>query len=91
MIELTFEEFADYWFDKWKGLVSENEKLRIHNHNLLDKINEQRGKLVDLEHKFDEVLEKNHRINQENERLLQVTSDLHDEIDKLKEKLNGQT
>ena len=35
--------------------------------------------------KFDEVVEKNHRINKDNERLLQVTADLHDEIDKLKE------
>ena len=89
MIEIRFDEFADYWFDKWKSLVAENEKLRIHNKNLLDKINEQRGKLVDLEHKFDEVLEKNHRINKENERLLQVTHDLHEEIDKLKEKQDG--
>ena len=89
MIEIRFDEFADYWFDKWKSLVAENEKLRIHNKNLLDKINEQRGKLVDLEHKFDEVLEKNSQINKENKRLLQVTSDLHDEIDKLKEKQDG--
>lgn len=87
MIEVEFNEFADYWFDKWKSLVSENEKLRIHNHNLLDKINEQRGKLIDFEHNFNEVLEKNSQINKENERLLQVTADLHDEIDKLKEKL----
>lgn len=89
MIEVSFEEFADYWFDKWKSLVSENEKLRIHNKNLLDKINEQRGKLVDFEHKFDDVLEKNYQIDKENKRLLQVTSDLHDEIDRLKERLDG--
>jgi len=89
MIEITFDEFADYWFDKWKSLVAENEKLRIHNRNLLDKINEQRGKLVEFEHNFDNILEKNSQINKENKRLLQVTSDLHDEIDKLKEKQDG--
>ena len=89
MIEIGFEEFADYWFEKWKSVVAENEKLRIHNKNLLDKINEQRGKLTEFEHNFDEVLEKNNQINKENKRLLQVTYDLHDEIDKLKEKQDG--
>jgi predicted nuclease with TOPRIM domain len=89
MIEIGFNEFADYWFEKWKSLVAENEKLRIHNKNLLDKINEQRGKLTEFEHNFDEVLEKNNQINKENKRLLQVTYDLHDEIDKLKEKQDG--
>ena len=85
MIEIGFEEFADYWFEKWKSLVTENEKLRIHNKNLLDKINEQRGQLIDWEHKFNEVLERESHTDKECKRLQETVDSLYEKINELQD------
>lgn len=74
----------EYWFNKYKEVVSDNEKLRASMKYQLDKINEQRGKLTQFEHSFDDTLTKLEHEKKENERLKETIDTLHDEINKLK-------
>ena len=85
---MTSEQIMEFWYKKVISLQRENTKIIAQRNQVLDAYKTLEGKLVDLNHRYEDLLNRYNQISLDRDRFKQSNDALHDEINKLEAMLN---